>query len=113
MDALEESEKPSLFSRVQAFFHKKQQADDARFNDIHQAVELCAQEQQATVEAVSTLSQQIGEITAIKRKQTELETQLRDLKTQLSQQDSQKTHRPVSLGSPNADTPVSKHLTNC
>lgn len=56
----------------------KQQSDDARFNDIHQAVELCAQEQQATVEAVSTLSQQIGEITPIKQKQTELETQLID-----------------------------------
>ncbi|NRN27109.1 GPO family capsid scaffolding protein [Photorhabdus heterorhabditis] len=113
VDVPEESEKPSLFSRVQVFFRKKQQSDDARFNDIHQAVELCAQEQQATVETVNTLSQQIGEITAIKQKQTELETQLSDLKTQLSQQDSQKTHRPVSLGSPNADTPVSKHLTNC
>ncbi|WP_036773206.1 GPO family capsid scaffolding protein [Photorhabdus australis] len=113
IDLPEETEKISLFSRVQTFFQKKQQSDDTRFTDIHRAVELCAQEQQATVETVSTLSQQIGEITAIKQKQTELETQLSDLKTQLSQQDSQKTHRPVSLGSPNADTPVSKHLTNC
>ncbi|MDE1493302.1 GPO family capsid scaffolding protein, partial [Xenorhabdus bovienii] len=30
----EESDKPSLFSRVQTFFQKKQQSDDARFNDV-------------------------------------------------------------------------------
>ncbi|MDE1483915.1 GPO family capsid scaffolding protein [Xenorhabdus bovienii] len=106
----EESDKPSLFSRVQTFFQKKQQSDDARFNDVYQAVELCAKEQQTTADMVSALSQQISEVTALKQKQTELETRLNDLTTQLSQQDRQLNQRPLSQGSQNAAT---EHLTNC
>ncbi|MDE1492683.1 GPO family capsid scaffolding protein, partial [Xenorhabdus bovienii] len=106
----EESDKPSLFSRVQTFFQKKQQSDDARFNDVYQAVELCAKEQQTTADTVSALSQQISEVTALKQKQTELETRLNDLTTQLSQQDRQLNQRPLSQGSQNAAT---EHLTNC
>ncbi|MBD2783797.1 GPO family capsid scaffolding protein [Xenorhabdus sp. DI] len=108
-----ENEKLSLFSRIQEFFQKKQQSDDGRFNDIHQAVELCAKEQQATIESVNTLSKQVGELTILKQKQADLETQLSDLKTQLSQQDQQTTQRPLSLGSQNAGTPANEHLTNC
>ncbi|MCP6473641.1 GPO family capsid scaffolding protein, partial [Klebsiella pneumoniae] len=39
-------EKPSLFSRVAAMFTKKEQNDEARFSDVHRAVELIATEQQ-------------------------------------------------------------------
>ncbi|CDH19928.1 Presumed capsid scaffolding protein (GpO) [Xenorhabdus bovienii str. kraussei Quebec] len=109
----EESDKPSLFSRVQTFFQKKQQSDDARFNDVYQAVELCAKEQQTTADTVSAFSQQISEVVDLRQQQTALETRLNDLTTQLSQQDSKSNQRPVSLGSQNADTPASEHLTNC
>ncbi|MDE9459334.1 GPO family capsid scaffolding protein [Xenorhabdus bovienii] len=106
----EDSDKPSLFSRVQAFFQKKQHSDDARFNDVYQAVELCAKEQQATADTVSALSQHISEVTALRQQQNALETRLNDLTTQLSQQDRQLNQRPLSPGSPNAAT---EHLTNC
>lgn len=39
-------DKPSLFARVTALFTKKEQSDDARFSDVHKAVELVATEQQ-------------------------------------------------------------------
>ncbi|MDE9517591.1 GPO family capsid scaffolding protein [Xenorhabdus bovienii] len=106
----EESDKPSFFSRVQTLFQKKQQSDDDRFNDVYQAVELCAKEQQTTADTVSTLSQQIGEVTVLRQQQTALETRLNDLTTQLSQQDRQLNQRPLSPGSQNAAT---EHLTNC
>ncbi|CAM3292244.1 GPO family capsid scaffolding protein [Xenorhabdus nematophila] len=108
-----DNDKPSLFSRVQAFFQKKQQSDDARFADIHQAVELCAQEQQTTAETVTTLVQQLGEFSALKQKQATLEIQLNDLTTRLSRQDNNPTHRPFSQGSQHADAPTAEHLTNC
>ena len=41
-----QDEKPSLFARVTALFTKKEQTDDARFSDVHKAVELVATEQQ-------------------------------------------------------------------
>ncbi|WP_258087213.1 GPO family capsid scaffolding protein [Xenorhabdus bovienii] len=110
IDLPEESDKPSLFSRVQTFFQKKQQSDDARFNDVYQAVELCAKEQQATTDTVSAFSQQIDEVVDLRQKQTALETRLNDLTTQLSQQDRQLNQRPLSPGSQNAAT---EHLTNC
>uniref|UniRef100_UPI0013D4E6EA GPO family capsid scaffolding protein n=1 Tax=Escherichia coli TaxID=562 RepID=UPI0013D4E6EA len=55
-DGNPQSEKPGLFSIIKEMFSKKQHSDDARFTDVHQAVELCAQE-------VQTLS---AEITALK-----------------------------------------------
>ncbi|CAQ86381.1 MULTISPECIES: GPO family capsid scaffolding protein [Photorhabdus] len=113
LNSPEETEKISLFSRVQTFFQKKQQNDDTRFTDIHQAVELCAQEQQNTAEQVTKLSQQIGEIASLKQQQVALETQLNNLKIQLSQQDSQTTQRPVSLGTQTHDTATGEYLTNC
>jgi hypothetical protein len=39
-------DKPALFARITALFGKKQLSDDARFSDVHQAVELVATEQQ-------------------------------------------------------------------
>ncbi len=41
-----QDDKPSLFARVTALFTKKEQSDDARFSDVHKAVELVATEQQ-------------------------------------------------------------------
>ncbi|MGL5433270.1 MAG: GPO family capsid scaffolding protein, partial [Plesiomonas shigelloides] len=35
-------QKNTLFTRIRALFDKKQTSDDARFSDVHQAVELCA-----------------------------------------------------------------------
>ncbi|CDL79810.1 GPO family capsid scaffolding protein [Xenorhabdus cabanillasii] len=103
------SEKPSLFSRIQGVFQKKQQSDEARFADIYQAVELCAKEQQTTAETVQTLSQRADEFDAFRQKQTALENQLNDLTTRLSQQDNQPHQRPVSLGNLGA----TEHQTNC
>ncbi|EOZ4413604.1 phage tail tape measure protein [Escherichia coli] len=41
-----QDDKLSLFARVTALFTKKEQSDDARFSDVHKAVELVATEQQ-------------------------------------------------------------------
>ena len=45
-----QGEKTSLFARVTAMFTKKEQTDDARFSDVHRAVELVATEQQSLSE---------------------------------------------------------------
>ncbi|EFF4918895.1 capsid protein [Escherichia coli] len=54
-----QDEKPSLFARVTALFTKKEQSDDARFSDVHKAVELVATEQQnLSVRTEKSLSEQ-------------------------------------------------------
>ncbi|QHD94197.1 GPO family capsid scaffolding protein [Proteus terrae subsp. cibarius] len=95
-DEKPESDKPGLFSVIKEMFSKKQHSDDARFTDVHQAVELCAQE-------VQTLS---AEITALKSAdQSEavkaLTQQLTELKTQFEKTDASFSHRPPATGGEN------------
>ncbi|EHH8733611.1 capsid protein [Escherichia coli] len=67
-----QDDKPSLFARVTALFTKKEQSDDARFSDVHKAVELVATEQQnLSTRTEKSLSEQ-------KERLSELETALQE-----------------------------------
>ncbi|HEK2658153.1 GPO family capsid scaffolding protein [Proteus mirabilis] len=95
-DEKPENDKPGLFSVIKEMFSKKQHSDDARFTDVHQAVELCAQE-------VQTLS---TEVTALKNAdQSEavkaLTQQLTELKNQFENTDTSFSHRPPATGGEN------------
>jgi hypothetical protein len=79
--------KTSLFARVTAMFTKKEQTDDARFSDVHRAVELVATEQQ-------NLSERTDQsLSAQDKRLAELETSLQEQQAAfaLEQQLSRKT----------------------
>ncbi|WP_034918801.1 GPO family capsid scaffolding protein [Erwinia sp. 9145] len=103
-------EKPSLFTRVTAMFSKKQQSDDARFSDVHQAVELIATEQQdygtRTDAALSAQAERTG---TLESELQDFRAAFDDLKTQLSREDSRKDYRQRA---PGGDAPAGT-LTNC
>lgn len=110
-------EKPALFARVKAMFSKQQQTDSARFNDVHQAVELIASEQQAYgVRTDKTLGEQAERLSQL---EISLNKQLEDLKAQrdafselkqqLESEDGRKDFRPRTPGG----TAPAEHLTNC
>lgn len=105
--------KPNLFSRVKELFAKKQTGDNARFDDVHQAVELCATEVQNATEQVTTLS---ANAAASAAKMNELDSQLTtynqkldDLTTRLNNEDSSKKRRPFSTGGSHSQS----EQTNC
>ncbi|WP_404676982.1 GPO family capsid scaffolding protein [Raoultella ornithinolytica] len=105
-----QGEKPSLFARVTAMFTKKEQTDDARFSDVHRAVELVATEQQSlgerTDQSLSAQDKRIAELeTALQRQQTDFSA----LKQKLSQEDSRKDYRQRA---PGGEAPAGT-LTNC
>ncbi|HBR2035732.1 GPO family capsid scaffolding protein [Klebsiella pneumoniae] len=105
-----QGEKPSLFARVTAMFTKKEQTDDARFSDVHRAVELLATEQQGlserTAQSLSTQDKRIAELeTALQMQQTDFSA----LKQKLSQEDSRKDYRQRA---PGGEAPAGT-LTNC
>ncbi|MBP2850537.1 GPO family capsid scaffolding protein [Dickeya oryzae] len=101
--------KPSLFSRISALFAKKQTSDDARFNDVHQAVELVAQEQQQLAGQVQQHSAQLARLASLETDMQAHKTELASLKETLSQQDRNSAFRPLSTGG--ADTATV--LTDC
>lgn len=105
-----QGEKPSLFARVTAMFTKKEQTDDARFSDVHRAVELVATEQQGlserTDQSLSAQDKRIAELeTALQKQQTDFSA----LKQKLSQEDSRKDYRQRA---PGGEAPAGT-LTNC
>lgn len=105
-----QGEKPSLFARVTAMFTKKEQTDDARFSDVHRAVELVATEQQSlserTDQSLSAQDKRIAEMeTALQKQQTDFSA----LKQKLSQEDSRKDYRQRA---PGGEAPAGT-LTNC
>ncbi|WP_225377390.1 GPO family capsid scaffolding protein [Klebsiella pneumoniae] len=105
-----QGEKPSLFARVTAMFTKKEQTDDARFSDVHRAVELVATEQQSlgerTDQSLSAQDKRIAELeTALQKQQTDFSA----LKQKLSQEDSRKDYRQRA---PGGEAPTGT-LTNC
>lgn len=113
----EVEEKPALFARITALFSKKQLSDDARFSDVHQAVELIATEQQdygtRTDKALNDQAERLSKL------ETELATQLADLKEQkgdfaelkqqLGREDSRTDFRQRAPGGSSA----SENLTDC
>lgn len=103
-------EKPGLFARVSALFTKQRQTDDARFSDVHQAVELLATEHQTysarTDNALAEQAERTGDLEAELQAQKEA---FAALKEQLSRQDSRADYRQHA---PGGDAPAGT-LTNC
>ena len=105
-----QGEKPSLFARVTALFTKKEQIDDARFSDVHKAVELVATEQQNLSErADKSLSDQDARISELESSLKEQQAAFAELQQQLSREDSRKDYRQRA---PGGDAPAGT-LTNC
>jgi hypothetical protein len=110
-------DKPALFARVTALFSKKQQSDNARFSDVHQAVELVATEQQ---EFSTRTDKALGEqAERLSKLEGELETQLADLKGQKAdfaelkkQLDREDSRADFRQRAPGGNAPA-EHLTNC
>lgn len=105
-----QDDKPSLFSRVTALFAKKTQSDDARFSDVHKAVELVATEQQNLSERTSaSLDCQAERLSALETSFREHQTTFTELQVKLSREDSRKDYRQRA---PGGDAPAGT-LTNC
>ncbi|MCL6746432.1 GPO family capsid scaffolding protein [Kosakonia sp. R1.Fl] len=105
-----QDDKPSLFARVTALFTKKEQTDDARFSDVHKAVELVATEQQNLSERTDkSLSDQDKRLSTLESSLQEQQTAFAGLEQKLSQEDSRKDYRQRA---PGGDAPAGT-LTNC
>lgn len=102
-------EKPSLKDRIMAKFSRERQRNDVELNDIHQAVELCAEEQTETAQKLTQLETQVKALSDIKQENETLRSELEQLKKDLSQQDNQQ-HRPTSFG---GNTTNTENLTDC
>ncbi|MEX6116514.1 GPO family capsid scaffolding protein [Providencia hangzhouensis] len=102
-------EKPSLKDRIMAKFSRERQRNDVELNDIHQAVELCAEEQTETAQKLTRLETQVKALSGIKEENETLRNELDQLKKDLSQQDNQQ-HRPTSYG---GNTTNTENLTDC
>ncbi|MEO3904462.1 GPO family capsid scaffolding protein [Providencia rettgeri] len=102
-------EKPSLKDRIMAKFSRERQRNDVELNDIHQAVELCAEEQTETAQKLTRLEIQVKALSGIKKENETLRSELDQLKKDLSQQDNQQ-HRPTSFG---GNTTNTENLTDC
>lgn len=106
---LEESQ-PNLFARVTALFSKKEQTDDARFSDVHKAVELIATEQQGFGERTEkSLSEQETRLSALEASLEQQQADFAELQQKLSTEDSRKDYRQRA---PGGDVPAGT-VTNC
>ena len=106
---LEESQ-PNLFARVTALFSKKEQSDDARFSDVHKAVELIATEQQGFGERTDkSLSEQETRLSALEDSLGQQQADFSALQQKLSTEDSRKDYRQRA---PGGDAPAGT-VTNC
>lgn len=105
-----QDDKPSLFSRVTALFAKKEQTDDARFSDVHKAVELVATEQQSFGERTDkSLSEQGTRLSVLETSLQQQQADFAALQQQLSAEDSRKDYRQRA---PGGDAPAGT-VTNC
>lgn len=103
-------EKPGLFASVTALFRKKQQSDDARFSDVHQAVELIATEHQDfSARTDAALQEQAARTGELEAELNEYKAAFDALQEQLSRQDSRNDYRQRA---PGGDAPAGT-LTNC
>ena len=105
-----QEDKPSLFARVTALFTKKEQSDDARFSDVHKAVELVATEQQnLSARTEKSLSEQEERLSELEIALQAQQTAFNELVDKLSHEDSRQDYRQRATGgNAPADT-----LTNC
>lgn len=102
-------DKPSLFSRVSALFSNKQKSEDARFSDVHRAVELVATEQQAFSQRIETaLSEQASslqvQLSAEAAAREQLQADFSHLQAQLSREDGRQDFRPRTPGNGNSNS---------
>jgi len=102
-------EKPSLFSRVTALFSNKQKSDDARFSDVHRAVELVATEQQEFSQRIETaLSEHASslqvQLSAEAAAREQLQADFSQLQEQLSREDGRQDFRPRTPGNGNSNS---------
>ncbi|MBF4113330.1 GPO family capsid scaffolding protein [Enterobacter cloacae] len=105
-----QDDKPSLFARVTALFTKKEQTDDARFSDVHQAVELVATEQQNLSERTTKSLTENGErLSALETSLQEQQAAFAELEQKLNREDSRKDYRQRA---PGGDAPAGT-VTNC
>ncbi|MCW2484741.1 GPO family capsid scaffolding protein [Candidatus Symbiopectobacterium sp. NZEC127] len=106
---------PTLLTRVKALFGRKQSSDDARFNDVHEAVAEVAGQVQANADSVEQRFTQLEQrrqqdIATLTQKLSASEQQFTDLKATLDGTESlTQTRRPVATG---GDGEASL-LTNC
>ncbi|WP_323667125.1 GPO family capsid scaffolding protein [Pectobacterium punjabense] len=106
---------PTLLTRVKALFGRKQSSDDARFNDVHEAVAEVAGQVQTNADSVEQRFTQLEQrqqqdIAALTQKLSASEQQLTDLKATLDGTESlSQTRRPPATGGEGDAT----LLTNC
>ncbi|WP_224557345.1 GPO family capsid scaffolding protein [Pectobacterium versatile] len=106
---------PTLLTRVKALFGRKQSSDDARFNDVHEAVAEVAGQVQTNADSVEQRFTQLEQrqqqdVATLTQKLSASEQQLTDLKATLDGTESlsQKRRPPATGGDGEASL-----LTNC
>lgn len=110
-------EKPSFFASIKALLSRKSADDDARFADVHQAVEEVAGAHQALSESVAEVGQNVGDLKKdfsqrlddMQQKLSTAETELSTLREKLTEEDSRSDRRPFSSGGNGS----SEQLTTC
>ncbi|MBK4124458.1 GPO family capsid scaffolding protein [Enterobacter roggenkampii] len=107
------TEKPSLFSFVKELLSRKQTTDDARFADVHSAVEAVAEGHHTLSGRVDDHASQMetyaASLKALEEQFTATQEELSELQEKLSQEDGRQEHRPFSTGGGQN----SGELTNC
>ncbi|WP_025121248.1 MULTISPECIES: GPO family capsid scaffolding protein [unclassified Serratia (in: enterobacteria)] len=101
----------SLSEKVKGMFSRKQESDDARFGDVHEAVTAVVEQVQAngesTAQRFTALEQEITELKAAAK---EGQQQFAELRTTLDNTESfSQTSRPAATGGDGGDS----LLTNC
>ncbi|HHH1854168.1 TPA: GPO family capsid scaffolding protein, partial [Yersinia enterocolitica] len=101
----------TLLNRVMSVFSRKQTSDDARFNDVHEAVNAVAEHVQQQGEAIETrFSALTAQIDLLKQNIEQHQQGVIALKTKLSNSENlNHSTRPIATGS-NATAEV---LTDC
>ncbi|WP_336855560.1 GPO family capsid scaffolding protein [Pseudescherichia vulneris] len=110
-------EKPGLFASIKALLSRKSADDDARFSDVHQAVEEVAGAHQSLSESVAEFGQSLGDLKRdfsqrlddMQQKLSTAESDLSTLREQLTEEDSRSDRRPFSSGGNGS----SEQLTTC
>ncbi|HAU5500827.1 TPA: GPO family capsid scaffolding protein [Cronobacter sakazakii] len=110
-------EKPSLFASIKALLSRKSVDDDARFADVHLAVEEVAEAHQSLSESVAEVGQRVGNLKDdfsqrlddMQQQLSTAENELSTLRERLSVEDSRSDRRPFSSGGNGS----SDQLTTC
>lgn len=100
---------PSLYERIKAKFSTERKRSDESLKEVHESIEMCADEQTKTANAVADLTKKLAGLEAVKQENKTLRSELDELKNTLSQQDKQ-PHRPTSFGGQGENT---ENLTDC